>query len=253
MGSVSDSKMADRSRAALQPDLPDHQILINVKLTRPDQTRPVECSRRSVALALALDPFDGAPLSPVCRCHCFAAVRCQRHQMKRKGEDGSKASWPGWRLFTPRDKNHKHKCALPNQKGDVCGEELSYNNTTHNFKQHLERFHPEAAAELKAQKDRARDQPDRGALPPLAPGQAQLSQFFDPGKVQIAFKAHKKYVDRIERGLVRFIAEDIRPFNAVEGSPSFSSLPFFPFYFFLFTFFFSTTFFVYSRDLIGVI
>ena len=69
--------------------------------------------------------------------------------MKKTAPD-SKEPWPGWRLFSERNADSKHKCLLPNANGVICGEILTYRNTTSNFKNHLERVHPVVASELKA-------------------------------------------------------------------------------------------------------
>jgi hypothetical protein len=137
--------------------------------------------------------------------------------MKKTAPD-SKEPWPGWRLFSERNADSKHKCLLPNANGVICGEILTYRNTTSNFKNHLERVHPVVASELKANKDRLNNL--ALALPPGSPGQSKLSDFFDPGKVRASESIHKKYVDRLEHAVVEFIAGDIRPFHSVEGSSS---------------------------------
>lgn len=131
---------------------------------------------------------------------------------KRAGEEISSTDpWTGWRLFGPRDKNGKHTCLVPvGVANQPCGEVLAYAGTSSNCKRHLKRKHPVIFDEL--QKMKASPAP-----PSLAPTQSTLSQFFDLSKVAQSRKAKNELVAQLELDTVRFIAGDIRPFNAVEG------------------------------------
>lgn len=136
---------------------------------------------------------------------------------KRSNE--SKAPWPGWKLFSERDSEGKHTCLVPVGHNKVCGESLTYNNTTANFKNHLKRVHPAIASELQARREELASAPSPPSVP--APDQTRLNDFFDPLKVATANKTHKILVDRLEHAVVEFVAADIRPFNAVEGPGAF--------------------------------
>ena len=133
--------------------------------------------------------------------------------MKKAAPDPTEP-WPGWRLFSERN---SHKCLLPHEGGVICGEILTYRNTTSNFKSHLKRAHPAVASELKAKKDRLNEF-SMALSSPSPPGQSKISDFFDPGKARAAEIMHKKYVDRLEHAIVEFVAGDISPFHSVEGS-----------------------------------
>lgn len=144
---------------------------------------------------------------------------------KRAGEEISSSidAWAGWRLFGPRDKDGKHICLVPvGAANQPCGEVLVYGNSTSNCKRHLQRKHPVIFDELQKEKASGRLPSPR---PPLAPGQSALSQFFDLSQVAQTRKANEKLVAQLEHDTVRFIAGDIRPFNAVEG-PRPNSFPF---------------------------
>jgi hypothetical protein len=134
----------------------------------------------------------------------------------------SKAPWPGWKLFSERDADGKQKCLVPVGLNKVCGECLTYKNTTANFKNHLKRVHPAIASELDARREELTSDPSPPSVP--APDQTRLNDFFDPLKVATATKTHKILVDRLEHAVVEFVAGDIRPFNAVEG-PRVSPFP----------------------------
>ena len=78
--------------------------------------------------------------------------------------------WPGWRFFS------EHRCLIGG-----CNDELTYNNTTSNFKRHLARKHKAIYAELERRKDELAIEPIR----PLVPSsQSVLSDFYDATAVE---------------------------------------------------------------------
>jgi hypothetical protein len=94
----------------------------------------------------------------------------------------------------------------------------TYNNTTANFKNHLALVHPAISKELEDTKEELAKKA-RFAPPPLSPDQPRLADFFDPIKTNERVRANKLLVRALEKDTVHFIAADLRPFSAVEGTP----------------------------------
>ena len=126
--------------------------------------------------------------------------------------------WPGWRLFSDRAADGSHSCVVE-VEGRPCGQKLTYNNTTANFKNHLTHKHPTLAKEL--EEDGA--EVEKSATPSSSLD-LPLSDYFDPVKAEERKKASKKLVRAIEKDTVRFVAGDLRPYSA-NPRPSTSQSP----------------------------
>jgi hypothetical protein len=116
--------------------------------------------------------------------------------------------WIGWRLFGPRLPDSTQQCL-------TCAKALTYNNTTANFKKHLEKKHKALWDEL--QREEAPLAKKARVFHILAPDQPSLGDFFDPIKAAERSEANKRLVALLEKDTVRFICADLRPYSAVEG------------------------------------
>jgi hypothetical protein len=121
--------------------------------------------------------------------------------------------WLGWKFYSARDATGKAKCLVTDGAG-ICGAELTYSTTTHNFKKHLERKHKQIFMALEAEELDAHPAP---ALVLPSRTQPSISDYYDPLKIKESITANSHLIKRLEREVVRFIAGDLRPFSAVEG------------------------------------
>lgn len=132
---------------------------------------------------------------------------------KRRAEaepDNPRTTWGGWVLFGPRDKNGKHACKL-------CNCLITYSNSTSSFQKHLAKHHAAHWEEFKVKKEQIVRSTGPDPVQHLS-----IVDLLDPKKIAEKKEASTALVKSLEKGIVRFIVGDVRPFSAVEGAPRFA-------------------------------